>query len=135
MMLKPNQSLSFSGDSYTVVEDGERLGKVLPEPQPPESRSPKWRAVEKKAVQDHPFCAASGVTHDLQVHHKVPFHTHPELELEPTNLIVLNRTYHLIVGHLGDWKSWNVDVERDAAALYAKIQKRPYLAKSDGEIV
>ena len=114
-----------TGDSFAVVTEGEMFSPP-PMEQPKESRSPHWQKLAHDTVVAHPFCAASGLKHDLQVHHERPFHVHPELELDPSNLIVLNRTYHLIFGHLGDWKSWNADVRKDAARMYEQITKRPY---------
>jgi 5-methylcytosine-specific restriction endonuclease McrA len=52
---------------------------------------------------------------DPQVHHKVPFHDRPELELDPTNLVTLcgpkHRNHHLDIGHLGDYKCYNHNID------------------------
>jgi hypothetical protein len=57
----------------------------------------------------------------LQVHHIKPFHLHPNLELDPRNLITLcelpGRDHHLLIGHLDEWESYNVNV-RDGAKRY-----------------
>jgi hypothetical protein len=71
----------------------------------------------------------------LEVHHIKPFHLHPELELEPKNLITLceNKSdgvnCHLLFGHLGSFRSFNVRVISDAIEWKAKILSRP---KGDG---
>jgi hypothetical protein len=83
-------------------------------PKPRGLRSGKWPAVAKAHLANHPACEACGATKLLNVHHKLPFHEHPELELDWTNLITLcespSHNCHLIFGHLLSWKSWNVDV-------------------------
>lgn len=86
-------------------------------------RSPKWHGVRDAFLKDHASCAACGGTVKLQVHHKQPFHLHPDLELEPTNLITLCETVtkcHLKIGHLGNWKSFNPNVVDDAANTLKK---------------
>jgi hypothetical protein len=87
-------------------------------------RSPKWAAVRDRFVKRHPFCAASGTTLLLEVHHVVPYHERPDLELDESNLIVLSRPYHFLVGHLMDWGSSNPNVREDAAAWLAKVRGR-----------
>lgn len=82
-------------------------------------RSSKWQTVRKNFLELHKTCAACGAEINLQVHHKKPFHMHPELELDDNNLITLceekgESGCHLKIGHLGDWKSFNPNVEKDA---------------------
>ena len=71
------------------------------------SRSPQWFEVRKQHLKSHPVCEISGSSKDLEVHHILPFYKFPELELEPSNLITLSGDYHLIFGHLGNFKSFN----------------------------
>ncbi len=52
-------------------------------------RSGHWPTVRKDYLKDHPNCAVCSGNKKCEVHHKKPFHTHPELELEPTNFITL----------------------------------------------
>lgn len=67
----------------------------------------------------------------LEVHHIVPFHLNPRLELEPTNLITLCEAKHdgvnchLLFGHLGNFKSVNKLVEIDSHEWADKIKNRP----------
>jgi len=97
-------------------------------------RSNKWPAARKAFLKDHPNCAVCGGNKKVEVHHKRPFHLHPELELDPSNFITLCEekkdgvNCHLMVGHLGSFKSFNVDVEADAKTWNAKFKGRP---KSD----
>lgn len=88
----------------------------------PLERSSHWSTVRNKVVLANPFCMACGVKKDLQVHHLHPFEYWPELELEESNLFVLCRQHHLILGHLGDWKSYNAELIRDLK----RWEIRPY---------
>lgn len=82
-------------------------------------RSTEWPKARKEHLRLHPACAACGHTLMVQVHHKKPFHLHPELELEPSNFITLcecsPNDHHLVIGHHGNWKCFNPSVELDAA--------------------
>lgn len=89
-------------------------------------RSPQWRSVRATYLKSHPDCAACGTTDDLEVHHIKPYHEHPELELEPSNLITLCREHHLRLGHLcttgkSNWATCsNPNVREDAKAYRKK---------------
>ena len=77
------------------------------------SRNSRWDDVRKKHIIEHPKCAVCGKIGKLlsnEVHHILPFWKHPELELEPTNLITLCRTHHFEWGHFFDWSSWNENI-------------------------
>lgn len=76
-------------------------------------RSPKWRKVRREHLKKHPRCAISGKKKGREVHHVQPFYLRPDLELDPTNLITLNKKYHLIFGHLGNYKRVNYQLRRD----------------------
>ena len=94
-------------------------------------RSSAWPHVEKAVLHLHPWCAACGPDKrdkGLQVHHHLPFAYctalgRPDLELDPRNLLVLCETehndpeanHHLLLGHLGNFKSDNVHVAEDIA--------------------
>jgi 5-methylcytosine-specific restriction protein A len=94
------------------------------------ARSGKWQAVKRHWIKLHPVCEACGTTAELNVHHIKPFHTHPELELDLSNLVTLCRTHHFIIGHDpdGPWKpakpSWetaNPNVLADAKKWKTKL--------------
>ncbi len=93
------------------------------------TRSAKWPQVQKAFIALHPVCAVCDkkgtLLNPLNVHHQHPFHVHPELELDPNNLITLCRIHHLWWGHLGNWASWNDTVSDDAKLWEAKIANRP----------
>lgn len=93
-------------------------------------RSSQWLAVRRAHLERHPRCACCGGRSRLEVHHIVPFHHQPALELEPTNLITLCRkgpgvNCHLFVGHLGSFQSWNEGARTDARRWAAKVEGRP----------
>jgi 5-methylcytosine-specific restriction protein A len=96
-------------------------------------RSGKWPEVRRAFLLKSPKCAVCGGDKNIQVHHKMPFHLHPELELSELNLITLcekpGTDCHLMVGHLHSFKSYNPNVVEDAAIWYQKILNRP----KDGE--
>jgi 5-methylcytosine-specific restriction enzyme A len=86
----------------------------------PEPRSPQWPSVRAEHLKVHGECAACGQKDKLQVHHILPFHVHPEKELDPSNLITLcvdgvgHTNCHLMFGHAGNFKCHNENVAEDA---------------------
>lgn len=119
-------TLSASGDSFDVLI-ADPLARPAATALPPvPGRHPHWAVVARDHVEAHPYCGCCRVTRDLQVHHVIPFHVRPDLELDHLNLLVLCRRCHLFVGHLGDWRSWNVTVRADAAAWRRKLDDRPH---------
>ncbi len=93
------------------------------------TRSPHWAAVRLCHLKNHPVCAVCEGRRALNVHHIRPFHIHPELELDPTNLISLCECLsygvncHLLIGHLGNFKGINPNVVEDAAVWNKKIKE------------
>lgn len=87
-------------------------------------RSGDWMQVRTDYVRKHPRCEACGTMANLNVHHVIPFHQRPDLELVEDNLITLCRDHHFRIGHDPDGKgplkpSWllsNPNVRSDAAA-------------------
>ena len=94
-------------------------------------RSSHWPTVRAAHLKEYPACGGCGGTKKVEVHHIKPFHLHPERELDPTNLETLCEddgngvNCHLFFGHLGNYKSFNVDVIADAAAWRQKLAARP----------
>lgn len=94
-------------------------------------RSSQWPIVRHVHLREHPTCEVCGGTDTLEVHHIRPFHLHPELELEPANLMTLCESgkngivCHRAIGHLGNYKSFNVEAANDAFTLRMKIKNRP----------
>jgi len=109
------------------------IGVVVLSLQPPPvtmegtPRSPRWPAVRAKFLETHTYCEACGTTVNLQVHHVKQFNLFPELELDPSNFIVLcgadhtpkagSHNCHLAIGHLWDFSTNNPHVREDAALL------------------
>lgn len=89
-------------------------------------RSSKWPSVRQNHLKKEPCCKCCGSCIKPEVHHIVPVHIDPSKELDPDNLITLCDKYcHFIFGHLMNWKSYNMNIEKDCINFYIKIQKRP----------
>jgi hypothetical protein len=94
-------------------------------------RSGHWSTVRKEHLEKHGACALCEGKDKLNVHHIKPFHLHPELELEPSNLITLCESEkggvncHLFFGHLGNFKSVNETVVEDVEKWKEKVKNRP----------
>jgi hypothetical protein len=94
-------------------------------------RSPHWAKVRDEHLEKNPNCAGCGGRSHLNVHHKKPFHLHPDLELEPTNLITLceepSRMCHYHFGHNSlSWACYNPHVEEDATLFAKRRQEAKY---------
>lgn len=93
------------------------------------ARSCAWPAARKEHLTLFPVCAICGGALSLEVHHILPFHVRPDLELDPDNLLTLceRKKYgincHLLVGHLGDYRRYNPDVRVDAETWRRKLIK------------
>jgi len=83
-------------------------------------RSDKWPEVRKAHLEKEGWCRYCGGVENLEVHHKQPFHLDPSRELDDSNLITLcenmSKECHLKEGHLGNWKSFNPDIDKIAQA-------------------
>lgn len=88
-------------------------------------RSPQWSAVRGEHLQREPACVACSASRKVDVHHVLPFHERPDLELDRANLITLCPRCHFVFGHLCDWRSWNDGVRRDAEWFRGKRDARP----------
>ena len=95
------------------------------------ARSDKWPAFKKTFAKTHPqICTVCGSKVKVELHHIAPFHLNQDKELDPNNVIWLceSEKYlncHLWYGHLGSFKSWNVDVATDAPLWNKKFLNRP----------
>lgn len=89
-------------------------------------RASGWAKVEKEFLSKNPVCAICGTNKKLNVHHKKPFHLHPELELDETNLITLcmgGKECHLLIGHGNLFRAYNPNIETDAQLLNKDISQ------------
>lgn len=74
----------------------------------------KYRKIMKQYSLEHPVCQFCGISGGrIDVHHKIPVSQAPELACDKSNLITLHRKpqCHLVVGHHGNWKDFNKNVE------------------------
>lgn len=82
-------------------------------------RSPQWDEVRDRHLAANPRCLCCGRRENLQVHHIKPYHLFPELELEPSNLIVLCSggpiNCHYLAGHGG--AGWHRYIENVNASI------------------
>ena len=88
-------------------------------------RSSNWPTIRKQHIKKHPFCIACNSTKNLEVHHVKPYQLYPELELDPSNLVTLCKTHHLVFGHLTDYHSWNEAVVEDSNWYLQKVKNKP----------
>lgn len=105
-------------------------------------RSSKWRALRKDFLARNPQCAVCGGTKKVEVHHIVPFHLAPDMELDETNLLPLceRKKYgincHLLIGHQGNYRDVNLTCYADARywsgklvhmmKVFGKVNPRPH---------
>ena len=88
-------------------------------------RAPEWSEIREAHIKKHPRCAFCGSTKYLDVHHIKPVSTHPELELDPRNLVTLcsestrfkGLNCHLAIGHAFFCQRINPNVLRDIRYL------------------
>lgn len=137
-------SHSHAENSPTVLdvdaEEDEAVhywGHYWGQAQPHAVRSGQWPKVRSTHLEKNPLCANCGRSKGIdgrpnQVHHKRPFHLAPDQELDSDNLITLCPRCHFLVGHLDNWKSSNLNVEKDAARQLKEIKTRPKDDESSG---
>ena len=112
-----------------------RQGKIPPGM----ARSNRWPTVRKNFLLKNPVCVVCGGNKQLEVHHKKPFHLHPQLELDPKNLITLCEELkdgvncHLFIGHAGNFKGYNADVAGDAPQWADKIKRSRAIYKKNAK--
>jgi hypothetical protein len=94
------------------------------------SRSPKWDGVRDAHLKMQPTCMVCEGSENLNVHHIKPFHLHPELELDQSNLITLCEcekhgvNCHLLIGHLGNFRNVNTHVLEDVTIWNARLKEK-----------
>lgn len=116
------------GPSTMLAMIGKAIARLvrLAAPIGPMERSAFWPAKRRAHLRREPTCQACGTREDRDVHHIMPFHFRPDLELTDSNLITLCTPCHFRFGHLCDWRSWNAEVVYDAMIFLAKVRGRPY---------
>lgn len=106
--------MSHVKDASEIAHEDTQAGK------PSVLRSPHWPGVRHLHLQLQPTCQWCGSAEHPAVHHIRPFHLHPELELEASNLITLcehegGLECHLHHGHLGNWKDFNAKIRGECS--------------------
>lgn len=95
-------------------------------------RSGKWPRIATAHLANNPTCAVCGGKLDLDVHHVLPFHLYPKLELDRQNLITLCRHHHFLFGHLENWSAFNPLVRADAEIWRFRLRARRTLLRLAG---
>lgn len=84
-------------------------------------RSGKWPTFEKGLILKHPYCCICGRKTNLVGHHKLPFHLHPELELDEKNIAIICEwptfNCHLWIGHGGNFRNIRPDFDAFAKTI------------------
>jgi len=97
-------------------------------------RSSGWPKVRREHLVNHPACEACGTTDDPEVHHKIPVHIAPDLELDAANLITLcgdkANGCHYRIGHALRWRGCNPRCEEDAAIFRERVEWSREYARS-----
>lgn len=103
-------------------------------------RSAAWPAARRLHLQQWPWCVACQSPYqgllaallrpvfDVRVHHIFPFHVvqaldRPDLECDSRNLVTLCGAHHFLIGHLGDWDSFNPHVKHLALRFFGRPAK------------
>lgn len=122
-------SAGVSASSAPLVRLGIAVGSGLIPP-PPEmvrgvARSGHWHSVQQAFLKEHPDCEGCGRKgpHGNQVHHVVPYHVDPSMELDVTNLLTGCPACHFAVYHLNSWSRINPHARKDAADHRKKVEK------------
>jgi len=111
---------------YLIKHIKDRLRGTVPKGK---RRSSKWPQIRAAHLIKNPFCVLCGGSDKLEVHHIVPFHKKPSLELNLLNLITLCESKHgglnchLAVGHLGNFKRVNPKVISDIKYWKKRLSK------------
>jgi hypothetical protein len=87
-------------------------------------RSELWPKFRAGWIKNQPSCQVCDRTKKLEVHHIIPFHINPRLELDVTNLITLCEhpaaCCHYIVGHCAlSWLNYDPNVIQNAKIIRA----------------
>lgn len=92
-------------------------------------RNKDWSKKSKEFLGLNPTCVACGGVATV-VHHKLPFHLYPELEMVPSNWRPMcegdTMNCHLHIGHSGDFSAYNINVDEDAALFRKRRKERLY---------
>ena len=90
-------------------------------------RSSGWFVFRKQHIKIACTCCGKkgSFLNRLELHHIIPFHIDPSKELDPTNVDTFCRRCHQLLAHLDNFKSYNIDIKKDAENLLKRIKTRP----------
>ena len=90
---------------------GELLTKIFDDPYSDAYYYGDTAAIQSSYKSIRMFeCSWCHRTKNLNRHHVMQQKYYPELRDDPTNIIVLCRDCHFVLGHRCDWKTYNPDV-------------------------
>ena len=89
------------------------------------ARSNQWPKVRAWYLSWHKECELCGNNKKLEIHHCIPVHIDQSKELDPDNLITLDKDCHFKLAHLTSFRSYNETIKADAALWKRKIKNRP----------
>ena len=84
-----------------------------------QKRSGKWTSFRKRHIKDK--CEVCKRTKRLELHHIVPFWVSPDIELDPLNVVTLDRRCHFAFGHFFNWRDWNINIKTWIKDIYETI--------------
>ena len=93
-------------------------------------RSPLWAGVQRAYLAKNELCVVCSSNSTIQIHHIMPFHLchlvyRGDLELDERNFISLceetGNNHHLLLGHLGNFESYNQGGRESILALGKSI--------------
>jgi 5-methylcytosine-specific restriction enzyme A len=89
-------------------------------------RASAWPHERDEYLKENPMCVCCGGRAET-VHHILPVHLYPEKELVRSNYrsVCNKHCCHQMIGHLGDFRSWNPEFDDDAEAMRNRIKNRP----------
>lgn len=128
MMLSESEAWADAAARIRQRETMQAAAELRPEMCLSLPRSPQWPHFRERIIADRGGkCELSGETTDLEAHHIIPFHfgvllDRPRIELDPRNIFVLSGApinYHLLLGHLGCFTSFNLNVRN--MARFARV--------------
>ena len=84
-------------------------------------RSSKWPKIRNDFIRQYPNCEACGVKAET-VHHIIPYHKNPLLELDTSNLISLCDECHLVLAHLKSFQRFDSDIKEVTRLFKKKVE-------------
>ena len=79
-------------------------------------RSSDWSRFRNENIKDR--CEICGSKFFLELHHVLPFHIRPDLELDKNNVITACRRHHLEFCHFFNFKKFNIDIKNHIEKIH-----------------